>query len=108
MTTETGTSAWLDETRELSIVQLQELSGLSAHELQELVDCGALRPLDDTAAPLLFASQCLLTVRTATRLRRSFELEPHGLALAISLLERIRDLETQLDQARAQLPRAYR
>jgi len=108
VTTESEVSTWLGEVHELSITRLQELSGLPAHELQELVDCGALQPLDETAAPLVFASHCLLTVRTATRLRRSFELEPHGLALAVSLLERIRDLEAQLEQVRAQLPRSFR
>ncbi len=108
MTTESEASSWVGECRELSITQLQDYSGLSAHELQELVDCGALQPLDETAAPLAFASHCLLTVRTATRLRHSFELEPHGLALAVNLLERIRDLEAQLEQVRAQLPRSFR
>ena len=98
MTSESEVSTWIGEVHELSITQLQELSGLPAHELQELVDCGALQPLDETAAPL----------RTATRLRHSFELEPHGLALAVSLLERIRDLEAQLEQVRAQLPRSFR
>lgn len=108
MSTGTETISWLDEVHELSIGQLQELSGLTAHELQELIDCGALRPLDESAAPLLFASRCLVTVRTATRLRQGFELEPHGLALAVRLLERIRELEAQLEQARAQLPGSFR
>jgi hypothetical protein len=43
-------------------------------------------------------------VRAAHRIRASFELEPHGLALVVSLLERIRELQTQLGQERAQQP----
>ena len=108
MPTEADQGAWLGEARELSITELLELSGLSAHELQELVDYGALTPLHGAAPPLVFASHCLLTVRTATRLQQGFELEPHGLAMAVSLLERIRDLEAQLEQVRAQLPRSFR
>ena len=108
MIAELDASAWLGEMPELSISELQELSGLSAHELLELVDYGALRPLHEAAAPLVFASHCLLTVRTAARLRQGFELEPHGVALAVTLLERIRDLEAQLEQVRAQLPQSFR
>ncbi len=108
MPSETEAGAWPGELRELSIGELQELSGLSIHELQELIDCGALTPLHGPAAPLVFASHCLLTVRTATRLRQGFELEPHGLALAVTLLERIRDLQAELEQVRAQLPRSFR
>jgi hypothetical protein len=35
----------------------------------------------------------------------SFDLEPHGVALVISLLDRIRDLEAQIGSLGAQLPR---
>ena len=108
MPTEADESVWLGEVRAMSMGELLEHSGLSAHELQELIDYGALTPLHGAAATPLFASHCLLTVRTATRLRQGFELEPHGLALAVALLGRIRDLEAQLEQVRAQLPRSFR
>ena len=108
MPTEMDASAWLGEMRELSMSELQELSGLSTRELQDLIDYGALTPLHGAAAPPVFASHCLLTVRTVTRLRQGFDLEPHGLALAVTLLERIRELEAQLQQVRAQLPEIYR
>jgi chaperone modulatory protein CbpM len=108
MPTETDESTWLSAARELSMGELLELSGLSAQELQELIDYGALTPLHGAATPLVFASHCLLTVRTASRLRQGFDLEPHGLALAVTLLGRIRDLEVQLEQVRARLPRSFR
>jgi hypothetical protein len=53
----------------------------------------------------MFPGQCLPTVRAACRLRVSFDLEPHGVALVISLLDRIRDLEAQIGSLGAQLPR---
>jgi len=108
MPTDAGESPWLSETREWSISELLELSGLSAGELQELIDYGALTPLHGEAASCVFSSHALLTVRTASRLRQGFELEPHGVALAVALLGRIRDLETQLDQVRARLPQSFR
>jgi len=97
---------WLGETHEFSYSQLLELSGLTAGELQELIDMGALAPQAGEAG--LFTSHCLLTVRTAARLRQGFDLEPRGLALAIALLGRIRDLEARLEQLGARLPRSFR
>jgi chaperone modulatory protein CbpM len=100
--------SWLSETHEFSFSELVELSGLAANELQELIDIGVLTPLRSEATAGVFASQCLLTVRTAARLRQGFDLEPHGLAVAVALLGRIRDLETQLEQLGARLPRSFR
>ena len=108
MPADTGDSTWLSESHEWSISELLELSGLSAGELQELIDCGALTPLHGEAASCVFASHSLVTVRTASRLRQGFELEPQGLAVAVALLGRIRDLEAELDQLRARLPGSFR
>jgi hypothetical protein len=50
----------------------------------------------------------VVTARAAQRLRASFDLDPNALSLALSLLERIRTLETELRALRAQLPRRVR
>lgn len=96
---------WLTDDHVLSATELAEMSGLSEAELRELVDYGAVTPIDPESSPWMFTGRCLLTVRTACRLRVSFDLEPHGVALIVSLLERIRGLELELDSLRAQLPR---
>ena len=83
------------------------ISGLAASEVRELVDYGALRPENpDVVAEerWLFGSRCVITVRTAMRLRRDFDLDPPGLALALTLVERIRGLEEELRHAQALLP----
>ena len=98
-------SVWLTDDHVLSVTELAEMSGLSEADLLELVDYGAVTPIDPESSPWMFTGRCLLTVRTACRLRISFDLEPHGVALIVSLLERIRGLESQLDSVRAQLPR---
>ena len=97
-------AVWLTEDHELSLAELAELSGLSEAELRELVDYGAVAPIDPDSSPWVFSGKCLLTIRTACRLRISFDLEPHGVALIVSLLERIQELEAQLGSLRAQLP----
>lgn len=104
MNTESTEARWLTEEHEFSLAELAELSGLPEAELLELVDYGAITPRDPEAPTLVFSGQCLLTVRTACRLRLSFELDPHGVALTVSLLERIHDLEEELHSLRAQLP----
>ncbi len=99
---------WLTENLRFSLAELAELAGVPEAELRELADYGAITPVDPGASQWVFTATCLTTVRAASRLRASFELEPHGVALVISLLERIRDLEAELTALRAQMPRRMR
>ena len=95
---------WLDEQHQLLLEELCELSGLSEAELRELVDCGVLAPADPDAQRWTFSADRLLVARSARRLRKDFELDPHGVALVVTLLERVRDLEAELRDLRAKLP----
>lgn len=95
---------WLTEDLAFSLTELAEISGLPESELHELVDYGAITPIDPEASSWAFSGKCLLTVRTACRLRINFDLEPHGAALMVTLLERVQDLEAQVRDLRAQLP----
>ena len=101
-------SSWLDEQHEISLTELVELSGLTEAEIRELVGYGALNPLDPEAEEWAFCGKCLVTVRTASRLRDDFELNSHTLALALSFVDRIRELEMELSKLRAQLPHRAR
>ena len=97
-------ASWLHERYELSLTELCELSGLSESELRVLVDCGAIAPTDPDARDWTFGADRLVVARSACRLRKDFELDPQGLALAVALLERVRDLEEQLRYLRARIP----
>lgn len=108
MNAEQTEAVWLTEDHRFSLAELAELSGLSEAELRELVDYGAVAPIDPDSSPWVFNGKCLLTIRTACRLRISFDLEPHGVALIVSLLDRIHELEAQLGSLRAQLPHPTR
>ena len=96
---------WLTEECEFSLTELVELSGSSDEELRELVEYGAITPVNPESPQWMFSGKCLPTVRAACRLRVSFDLEPHGVALVISFLDRIRELEAQIGSLCAQLPR---
>jgi chaperone modulatory protein CbpM len=99
---------WLHEHYEFSLAEVCELSGLTESELRELVDCGAIAPADPNARDWTFGADRLVVARRASRLRRDFDLNPQGLALAVALLERVRDLEEEVRDLRAHLPGASR
>jgi len=95
---------WLGERREFSLGELCELSGCTEHEIRELIDYGVLAPLREAAPTPVFSGLHLMIARTARRLGRDLELEPHGVALMIELLDRIRELEAQVRDLHARLP----
>ena len=108
MALEPAEISWLTEDRQFTVAELAELSGLSETELRELVDYGAITPVDPGSSQWVFTANCLTTVQVACRLRVSFDLEPHGVALVVSLLDRIKDLESQLRELRARASRPVR
>jgi len=99
---------WLHEHYELSLTELSELSGLSEAELRDWVDAGILAPADPQTAQWAFGADRLVTVRMACRLRQDFELDPDGVALVVTLLDRIHALEAEVRHLRARLPRVPR
>lgn len=104
----TAEAVWLHERLTFSTEELCELSGLSPAELRELVDCGVLAPLDPDAETWSFGADRLMLARSARRLRGDFELDAHGLALMVTLLERVRDLEAEIRDLRARFPGGMR
>jgi len=97
-------ATWLHEHYEFSLEELCELSGLSETELRELVDYGVLAPVDSGARAWTFRADRLVVARSARRLRKDFDLDPHAVALVVTMLERVRDLEAELRDLRAKLP----
>jgi len=96
----------LDDHPDLSLAELAGISGLSEQELANLVDFGVITPVDSGTAVPMFRAQWIVTTRSAFRLRCAFDLDNQGLAITLTLLQRVEELEDQLTQARAWLPRA--
>jgi chaperone modulatory protein CbpM len=99
---------WLHEHYEFSLAELAGLSGVPEAELRDWVDEGVLVPVDPRAEPWSFGADRLVTVHLARRLRQDFELEPDGVALVVTLLERIHALEAEVRSLKAKLPRVIR
>ena len=104
MKVELTDAQWLHEHAEVSLEELAELSGLSPELLRELIDYGALTPTDAQSAQWSFTADCVVTVRTVSRLREDFDLDANALSVALALIERIHGLEAQLQQLRSQFP----
>jgi hypothetical protein len=100
-------ATWLEHEGSFTILELAELSGLSADELRELAGYDAFSPAREGGAAA-FSAECLVTAGIAQRLRRAFELDTASLALVLTLLDRIRALETQIRALEARLPRPIR
>src|SRR5260370_289676 len=99
---------WIDERQEVPLAELAERSGLTESQLRELVEYGALDPVDPGASQWTFRSHCIVAARIAYRLHHDFDLAPDGLAVVMGLVERVHALETELRDLRARTPRVFR
>jgi chaperone modulatory protein CbpM len=97
---------WLDEQRVVSLAELVEVSGLSEPELLELVQVGAIPVREARGSSYTFSARVVTVARTACRLRDDLELDMRGLGVALRLLERVSQLESEISRLRAQLPSA--
>ena len=104
MATDITECIWLNATEICSLDHLIEVSGLARDDVLDLVDAGVLEPSSRGPEPqqYLFEASCIVTLRTARRLRDDFELDAHGLTLALRLLKRIEGLEAELVSLHAQ------
>ena len=104
MKTEPTDAQWLHEHAEVSFEELAELSGLPPELLRELVDYGALVPVNTRSEQWTFTAERVVAVRTVSRLREGFDLDANALSVALNLVERIHGLEDQLRELRSQFP----
>lgn len=99
-------SIWLNDAEVCRIEHLAELSGLSIEEIEDLIESGIIAPADEGAEPRSFQLRHVLTAKTARRLRDDFQLDRQGVALALTLLRRIGELEAELNAMQARLGRS--
>jgi chaperone modulatory protein CbpM len=97
-----GNAFWMDTRTQLTLVEVAECCGISEAEVRELVDYGALNPSGGRPQEWAFSAECVVSVRKAARLCHDLELDPSSMALVVSFLERIQELESQVRRLRAQ------
>ncbi len=91
----------LDLRKTVSLNELSMASGMSTAELDELVDYGALMPLESAQPGPVFSAEYAKPLSKACRLRTDFHLDIFTVGLLLGYLTRIEVLERQ---ARARLP----
>jgi chaperone modulatory protein CbpM len=91
---------WLNGGDVCRIEHLVEVSGLAIEEIEDLIEAGVIAPVDRDSEPVCFQISHVLTVMTARRIRDDFQLDRHGVALALTLLRRIDELEAELSRLR--------
>ncbi|HSY29355.1 MAG TPA: chaperone modulator CbpM [Burkholderiaceae bacterium] len=94
-------SVWLSDVDVCSAKHLIEVSGLSREEFDVLVEIGVIVPISDNDHTKAFQLHYVVTANTARKLRDDFELDLHGMALAMTLMRRIDELQKELNAARA-------
>ena len=107
MRVELNEVTWFDE-HVLSFTELCEISGLPPALLQELIEAGAIPPLQVAAQESQFGAAALAAARHARRLHEAFELDTPALLLALGLLERLQEMERRLRELEARMPRRVR
>jgi len=75
---------------------------MSAADLHELMDYGALAPLEPSDAEPQFAISYIEPLRTAAILRRDYDLDLFVVVILMDYLQRITQLEAQLHTLQAQ------
>lgn len=98
---------WLDEVQSVTLPELARVCGLSTADVDELVEYGALQPLQTGPSGTdlrLFSADCVTRMRTASKLRMDFDLDLFAVALLLDHIQRIETLEQQVRSLQAQLP----
>ena len=104
MTAQAVEVAWLDARETVTVAELSRACGLSAAELDELIEYGALTPLQRGHTEHAFSAECVVPLRSAGRLRRDFDLDLFAVAILLGYLNRIEELEREVKHLRAHLP----
>ena len=83
----------------LTLTEFVGISGWSVESVQHLVEIGILMPSGGSEGDWRFEAGMVSLARRLRRLQEDLEVEltPQALALSYRLLERIQELETQLE-----------
>lgn len=104
MTAQAVEVTWLDARETVTVTELLQACGLSAAELDELIEYGALTPLPRDQKERVFSAECVVPLRSASRLRHDFDLDLFAVSILLGYLNRIEELEREVKYLRAHLP----
>lgn len=88
----------LEDTARLTLRELCDACAVNAGFIAELIDEGVLEPAGTEKSHWCFTGFSLHRVRTAKRLQRDLGINLAGVALALELLDEVRQLREQLNR----------
>lgn len=86
----------LDETITFSFEEICHISGLKAGDLIAMVEEGLLEPYGATPQTWRFSAATLYRAQTAYRIQRDLHINLAGAALALELLDELRELRARI------------
>lgn len=95
---------WPESGEIITLAELTQVCRISAAELDELVEYGALVPMERLGDEHAFSRACVSSLRTACKLKQDYDLDLFTVALLLEHLNRIEELERELRFLRAHLP----
>ena len=90
----------VDETEEITVVELCRVCAVDATLVERLVDEGILEPIGGAREERRFPYASVRRTQTVIRLRRDLGVNLAGAALALDLMDRIEYLRAKLRQQR--------
>lgn len=94
----------LDSSETVSMSELSRSCQVSVGDLGELIEYGALVPVQGEGKELVFSAACAPTLRTACKLRRDYDLDLFTVALLMDYINRIERLEREIRSLHAHMP----
>jgi chaperone modulatory protein CbpM len=104
MTPQPHDGDWREPGEIVTYAEVTQVCRISASELDELVEYGALAPMCQPGEQRALSRACLPSLRTAARLKQDYDLDLFTVALLLEHLNRIDALERELRFLRAHLP----
>jgi len=98
----------LHDASRITLETLAQLCAMKVYELEELMDYNALQPVSCDVSELLFFSRWISPLRTVAKLRIDFDLDMFTVAIVLSHIQRISQLEQQVAWLEARLPESFR
>ncbi|MBT3813501.1 MAG: MerR family transcriptional regulator [Gammaproteobacteria bacterium] len=90
--------AIVEEDSHVSFNQLCHCCSLSEEQIISMIEHGIIEPLEPllTSSYWQFSGGCIIRIQTAVRLQHDLEINLAGTALALELLDEIRNLRQQV------------
>lgn len=95
---------WPEAGEIITHAELTQACRISAGELDELVEYGALAPLQRHGGQMTFSRACVASLRAACQVKQDYDLDLFTVALLLEQLGRIEELEREVRFLRSQLP----